>query len=209
MTDTRYDPQGGTATEHHDLTGGWEEPGTVSGPSTLDLLREAAEAESAAATEDDAAGKPLIELYSLSGVIRVDCSPEQISYEQLHAARKGAVPQQSRKARRSGIGINWDDLNPAIVAARLIAEQTVAIYLMKDGVYQKLVDAHGKPYDFTDPHLLASFGTADAQAAVRKIFGTDPHLLDAGEELLAHSGWSATGDLDDPPQTQKRNDARG
>lgn len=204
MTESRYDPLG-EAPRHYDLSSDEpdKQPGEMPEPSTLEMLRQAADAEAA---EEDSGDEEPIALFSPSGAIRVDCSPSQIPYAQLHRARKAALPRRAKRAAQP----DWNEMDPTIVAARLISEQAIRIAIRdRNGAYRVAVNGEGEPYDFTNPHLLASFGTADAIAAVRRIFGNDdPRLLDAGEELLAHSGWSATGDLDDPPTTPNRSGAK-
>lgn len=197
MADTRYDSAGDR--QHHDLSG--DDPAT-GGPSTLDMLRAAADQEAAALAEEEER-EPIV-LYSPGKTIRLVC--EHIhAQKQIQSAQRAALPKaERRKAQPSLL-----QMDITAVHARLISEQALRVELLRDsdGAYATVTGTDNEPLDFTDPQLLTSFGTADALAAVRRIFVRDNFLLQAGQQLLDESGWGdalGEGDEDDPPALSRR-----
>lgn len=198
-TETRYDPLGGdTPTQHHDLSGDREEPNAAAGPSSLEMLRAAADAEAAAIAEEEAAAP--VELLSPGGAIKLICACD-ITQKQLQVAQNAALPKKELRKPVPRMGL----MDTTTVHARLIAEQTREVW-----VNGKRVDGPDGPLDFTSPKLLAEFNTADGPTAVRRIFGNRDHfLLAAGQDLLDGSGWGDGGmDGDDGDPHQRPRDER-
>jgi hypothetical protein len=186
MDDTRYDPQENLPPRHHDLS----EPDTPPpGTSSLELLRHAADSVAA----DVALEFEPVALYSPGERIKLICDVS-MTREQIDAARDATL---SRAERRKPLHKRTEQPDPAAALARLIAEQTREIWILDDdGRYKRINGDRGEPLAFDDPYLLATFGTADASAAVRRIFGGDnsePYIIHRGGELMDAGGWSEEG----------------
>lgn len=193
MPDTRYDPHDSettTGTRHHALSG---EPKKTA--STLEVLRQLAEQEAAEVAE--AEKRAPIKLLSPGAHIKLVCDPV-MSEKQIRTAQMAALPKSERQKPLP----RMSTMNVPLVHARLIAGQTREVWIRNGSAeYAQVCAPNGEPLDFTDPHLLASFGTADAAAAVRTIFVRDHYLLAAGQDLIDGSGWGekdSDDDNDDP-----------
>lgn len=180
---TTYDPA--APVTHHDFSAptshsltGQPDPATADNmpvSSTLDDLRAAVE-QVEQVVEHEFTDHPL---FSPGDVIRLTCSTE-LEHKDWKRIQLASLPKQFRNKRIP----DPRKVDEVLAYATVIAQQTTEIAIRQpDETYKPL------PGTFEDLDVLGTFGVADAQLAVRRVFGgSDAYLLHAGKDLIEACG---------------------
>lgn len=129
---------------------------------------------------------------------RVVCDPD-IEYSDFQRWMKSSRPQ-GKKARRTGGG-DASDIDQVTLSALAIINQNLRIEVLKKDTVDDWYEwrHNGAPVTVDSPLLLQRFGVMDPVSALRRLFGRDGRLIDAGQDLLEKSGMMGEDDDESDP----------
>lgn len=107
---------------------------------------------------------------------------------------------QSRKGgRRQGVS-SAVDLSPFALSVRALTATCLRLEIRDGESWRPMVGTKGDTLGLDSKELLQTFGVMDAGSVLRKLFGRDSRVIDAGQELLAAAGYTGDEDGDENPE---------
>jgi hypothetical protein len=166
------------------------EPGAAEGPdSLLDQLR-------ARVDERDEA-EPDEWFKEVRGLgIRLVCDLN-IEADAFQRWFKGA---QARKGGRRKTMASASDLDQFALSVRALTATCIRLEIKRGDAWTPMTGAGGVALDLESRELLRTFNVMDAASVLRKLFGRDARVIDAGQELLDAAGYLGGDDDDDNPE---------
>lgn len=131
--------------------------------------------------------------------LRLVCDP-RIENDDYQRWIRQSMPH-SGKNRRGPRNPSITDMNQLLMSARAIIATNLRIDVLHKptGEWRPLMH-NGEELVLDSDPLMQKFGAMDPIVLLRKLFGRDSDLIDAGQELLAAAGYldSGDGDEEDP-----------
>lgn len=157
--------------------------------SLLDQLRERVE------ERDDEEPQEWIKEVPKLG-IRIICDPD-IENGDYQRWLKASFPKG--RGRRSGRASSPMDMDQLALSARALTATCLRLEIKRDGEWRPMIGRDGEPYTLESQELLRTFNVMDTTSVLRKLFGRDSKVIDAGQELLAEAGYLGDDADDDDP----------
>lgn len=162
-------------------------PGEVTPDSLLDQLRERV------AERDEA--EPSEWFKEIPGIgVRLVCDPD-IEADDYQRWLKQARPRGKGGRRAANVGPM--DLDQFALSVRALTATNVRLEIKRGAQWRPMTGAQGGVLDLESRELLDTFGVMDSASALRKLFGRDARIIDAGQELLTEAGYLGGDDDDD------------
>jgi hypothetical protein len=160
--------------------------------SMLDVLRDRVE------QRDVADADPWVHEIPKVGV-RLVCDP-RIDNADYQRWVKAAMAK-TRTARRGRSNANAMDLDQLALSARAITATNIRVEIKRQGDEWVAISdgASADALNLEDAAMLRAFGVMDPTSLLRKLFGRDAAVINAGQELLAAAGYLDGDDEDDDP----------
>jgi hypothetical protein len=124
--------------------------------------------------------------------IRLVCDPD-IENGDFQRWTNQAMP---RKGRTRGRAANPMAMDQLALAARALTATNIRLELKGDSGWRPMTGRDGDVLTLESDELLRTFNVMDSTSVLRKLFGRDARVIDAGQELLAEAGY--LGDDTDP-----------
>lgn len=125
--------------------------------------------------------------------IRLICSTV-VPYEEYQKWQMTALPLKERKSRRP----KPLAMSQLILACMVLINTCEAIEHQVDGEWQPMIGSNGEAFTLESDELLRRFNIIDPNTFVKKLFGRDPRVLKAAEEVMIASQWLEDEDELDP-----------
>lgn len=156
--------------------------------SMLDLLRDRVESRESEETE------PWVHEIPALG-LRLVCDP-RIDNADYQRWMKASLPRGRGARNRQFNGMDIDTL---ALSARAITHTNLRVEVQnKDKFWIPITDGTDPtPLSLDDSAMLRTFNVMDSISLLRKLFGRDAALINAGQALLAEAGY-LDADVDDP-----------
>lgn len=167
-------------------------PGEPSAPldSLLDQLRERV------AERDESDPQEWVKEIPKVG-IRLVCDPD-IEAEDYQRWVKGAQAR-GRGGRRRAL-TSALDLDQFALSVRALTATCLRLEIHDGEKWRPMTGARSDVLNLESTELLRTFGVMDSASVLRKLFGRDARIIDAGQELLTEAGYLGGDDDDDNPE---------
>lgn len=109
---------------------------------------------------------------------------------------KQATPRTKGRGRG---GVNPMAMDQLQLASRALTAQCIRLEMKRDGEWRPMTGRDGEAYTLDSQELLRTFNVMDSTSVLRKLFGRDARVIDAGQELLAEAGYLGDDAEDDDP----------
>jgi hypothetical protein len=135
--------------------------------------------------------------YEIKGIgVRLVCDPriENADYQRWV---KSALPKQRGRQRPRGAM----DLDQLALSAKAIAASNLRVEVLRKetGEWVAVTDNRsGEVLTLEDDGMLRAFNVMDSVSMLRKLFGRDADVINAGQDLLAVAGYLESDDDSDP-----------
>ena len=173
-------------------TGPTAEPFTPGEPapaldSLLDQLRERV------AERDEEESEPWVKEIPRVG-IRLVCDPRIDAVDYQRWLKQAQSRGKGGRARPAGAL----DLDQFALSVRALTATCQRLEIRRGADWAPMTGRDGTVLDLDSRELLTAFNVMDAASVLRKLFGRDARVIDAGSELLTEAGYLG-GDDDDNP----------
>ncbi|MBC8092502.1 MAG: hypothetical protein H7Y15_11295 [Pseudonocardia sp.] len=135
------------------------------------------------------------------------CDPD-IDNEDYQRWVKASMPKTKNRRRTPGVA----DMDQLALSSRAIVSANIGLDVLvrdtEDTWRSITAPGSDEPLTIDSPELLATFNVMDPIALLRKLFGRDAALVDAGQELLSAAGYMGDEDDDEDPTVPVRSAGR-
>lgn len=128
--------------------------------------------------------------------IRLVCDPD-IANEDFQRWTKSAMAGGVKAGRRRRGGGNPMDMDQLRISVRALVSTNERVEMRQGKEWQPLTGRDGSPVTLESNDLLSAFGVMDSTLLLKKLYGRDARVIDAGQRLLAAAGYLDGDDLDD------------
>lgn len=138
---------------------------------------------------------------------RIVCDPD-IDYQVFKRWQKQAMAQ-GRKGKGAP---SYADLDQFYLSTRALVHANIGLEVQRRGTADEWTmltsPRTGETLTIDSDELLGTFNTPDPVALLRKLFGRDSAVIDAGQSLLDAAGYMGEDDEDAPDPTVSARSAR-
>lgn len=110
-----------------------------------------------------------------------------------------SAQNRGRSGRRRAVA-SATDLDQFGLSVRALTATCIRLDIRDDDDWRPMTDGRGEVLTLESKELLRTFGVMDSASVLRKLFGRDARVIDAGQELLTESGYFGGDDDDENPE---------
>lgn len=129
--------------------------------------------------------------------IRLVCDPD-IEAEDYQRWVKGA--QARGKGGRRRAMTSALDLDQFALSVRALTATNIRLEIKRGDGWTPMTGPQGEVLTLESRELLRTFNVMDSASVLKRLFGRDARVIDAGQELLTEAGYLGGDDDDDNPE---------